>query len=127
MIQVLIIIPPIVFQYYSDRRMGMMRYLVYKKSTYSEGIFSPSLMNIYKVIFIASILYFIFLLIRNYRRSDQNFHMTAVIFGLIISFAGTIFLFSASMQDLLAYHFFLIAIFIQIILQYARAAFWGRN
>lgn len=127
LIQVLMIIPPVVLQYYSGRRMGMMRYLVYEKGTFTEGVFSPSLMNIYKAILVISIVYFIFLLIMNHRKSMQNSHMAAIILGLVISLSGMVFMFLPSLQDLLAYHFFLIAIFIQVILQVIRTAFYGRN
>lgn len=127
LIQVLMIIPPVVLQYYSGRRMGMMRYLVYEKGVFTEGVFSPGLMNIYKVILAISIVYFIFFLIKNHRKSMQNSHMAAIILGLVISLFGMIFMFLPSLQDLLAYHFFLIAIFIQVILQVIRTAFYGRN
>jgi hypothetical protein len=127
LIQVFMIIPPVVLQYYSGRRMGMMRYLVYEKGVFTEGVFSPGLMNIYKVILVISIVYFISFLIRNHRKSMQNSHMAAIILGLVISLFGMIFMFLPSLQDLLAYHFFLIAIFIQVILQAIRTAFYGRN
>ena len=121
------IIPPVVLQYYSGRRMGMMRYLVYEKGVFTEGVFSPGLMNIYIVILVILIAYFIFFLIKNHRKSMQNSHMAAIILGLVISLSGMIFMFLPSLQDLLAYHFFLIAIFIQVILQVIRTAFYGRN
>lgn len=127
LIQVLMIIPPVVLQYYSGRRMGMMRYLVYEKGVFTEGVFSPGLMNIYIVILVILIAYFIFFLIKNHRKSMQNSHMAAIILGLVISLSGMIFMFLPSLQDLLAYHFFLIAIFIQVILQVIRTAFYGRN
>lgn len=126
-IQVLMIIPPVVLQYYSGRRMGMMRYLVYEKGVFTEGVFSPGLMNIYKVILVLAIVYFIFFLIKNHRKSMQNSHMAAITLGLVISLSGMIFMFLPSLQGLLAYHFFLIAIFIQVILQVIRTAFYGRN
>lgn len=105
----------------------MMRYLVYEKGVFTEGVFSPGLMNIYIVILVILIAYFIFFLIKNHRKSMQNSHMAAIILGLVISLSGMIFMFLPSLQDLLAYHFFLIAIFIQVILQVIRTAFYGRN
>ena len=72
MLQVLIIIPPLLLQYLSDRKMGLMRYLVFKKDVFSKEIFTSSLIFTYKSLLFLGIIFCIIFLIYSYTKKINN-------------------------------------------------------
>lgn len=119
-VQVFILIPPVVLQYLSDKKMGVKRYLVFQKEILPKEIFTDKIMIIYKFVLILGIIISITLLIHysimRLNSSLKKSVIRIILFNLLASF----YVFSKLFDGLLAYHFFLIAIFIIIILQYIK-------
>ena len=119
-VQVFILIPPIVLQYLSDKKMGVKRYLVFQKEMLPKEIFTDKIMIIYKFILILGIIISIALLIHysimRLNNPLKKSAITVIIFNLLAAF----YVFSKLFDGLLAYHFFLIAIFVIISLQYIK-------
>lgn len=120
LIQVLIIFPPMLLQYLSERKMGVMRYLVFKKDLFAKEIFTSSFTYTYKnILFLGIILCTIFL-IYSYTKKI-NYILIKPICGVLILQLLCILLISYyKFQILLTFHFFLISFFIIIILQYLK-------
>jgi hypothetical protein len=122
-LQVLILIIPSVLQYLSDEKMGVKRYLVFKKMIFSREIFTPRLMFILKLILILGVIIGIVLLITYYIKKINSDLLKPAIRVTILNLLVIVFVFSKKFEGLLTYHFFLIAFFIIIILQYIKALF----
>jgi hypothetical protein len=122
-LQVLILIIPTVLQYLSDEKMGVKRYLVFKKMIFSREIFTPKLMFMFKLILILGVIIGIALLINYYINKKSNAIVKYSIKIIILNLIAIVFIFSKQFEGLLTYHFFLIAFFIIIILQYIKALF----
>jgi hypothetical protein len=120
-LQVLILIIPIVLQYLSDKKMGVKRYLIFKKMIFSKEIFATRLLFMFKVMIILGLIVGIVLLIHYTVKKINNALVKSLIVVIIFNLLAICFVFSEQFQGLLAYHFFLVAIFIIIILQYIKA------
>jgi hypothetical protein len=120
-LQVLILIIPIVLQYLSDKKMGVKRYLIFKKMIFSKEIFATRLLFMLKVMIILGLIVGIVLLIHYTVKKINNALVKSLIVVIIFNLLAICFVFSKQFQGLLAYHFFLISIFIIIILQYIKA------
>jgi hypothetical protein len=72
LLQVLIIIPPLLLQYLSDRKMGLMRYLVFKKDVFSKEIFTSSITFAYKSFLLSGIIFCIIFLIYSYTKKIKT-------------------------------------------------------
>lgn len=120
-VQVLILIPPIVLQYFSDRKMGVKRYLVFKKAMFSKETFTPNVMFTVKLVLIFGTTICIFLLAYYALKKVNNFIIKSSIKLIILNIAVIVCMFSKQFEELLSYHFFLIAAFVIIILQYIKA------
>jgi len=120
-LQVILLIIPIVLQYLSDKKMGVKRYLVFKKMIFSKEIFTTRLMFMIKFMLIFGVIIGIVLLI-HYSIKKVNIALVKSAFKVfILNSIAICFVFSKQFEGLLAYHFFLIAIFVIIILQYIKA------
>ncbi|MCJ7689002.1 MAG: hypothetical protein MUO60_06760, partial [Clostridiaceae bacterium] len=119
-LQVIILIFPIVLQYLSDEKMGVKRYLVFKKSILLKETFTPNLMFMYKLMLIIGIIVGIVLLIYYSIKKVNSAMIKSSIKVAILNFIAMVFVFSKYFEELLTYPFFLIAIFGIIILQYIK-------
>jgi hypothetical protein len=99
----------------STKKMGVARYLLFKKQEFSSGYFSPRFMDMYTYIFVAGAAICILLLLLLWKRKKGIY---ALLFALFINIIGIQFIqMNPSLQ---ADHFFLIGIFIVLMFQYAR-------
>ena len=119
-LQVLILFPPIVLQYLSDKKMGVKRYLIFEKSIFTKEIFTTNLMYMYKLMLIFGIIIGIALLVYYSIKKVNSALVKSAIKVIILNFIALVFAFSEPFEGLLTYHFFLIAIFVIIILQYIK-------
>ena len=119
-LQILILIPPIVLQYLSDKKMGVKRYLIFKKSIFPKEIFTSNLMYMFKVMLILGIIIGIVLLIYYSIKKVNSALVKSAIKMIILNFMAMAFVFSKHFEGLLTYHFFLISIFVIILLQYIK-------
>lgn len=120
-LQVIILIFPIVLQYLSDKKMGVKRYLIFKKSIFSKEIFTSNLMFTYKLMLILGFIIGISILIHYFIKKVNSALMKSAIKVTILNLIAIAFAFSKYFEELLTYHFFLVAIFAIIILQYIKA------
>ncbi|AWI06421.1 hypothetical protein [Clostridium drakei] len=116
--QIIVLIPAIVLEYLSDKKMGVVRYLVFKRQVYEQGIFNLRLMNIYKNLLIITFFIVIIMIIYKSIKTRSNKFIMSGLITIIINIFCVIFIISKRSVALEAYHFFIIAIFIIIILQY---------
>ena len=120
-LQVLILLPPIVLQYLSDKKMGVKRYLIFKKSIFPKEVFTTNLMFMYKLMLILGIVIGIVLLVYYSIKKTNGVLVKSAIKVILLNFIAVVFAFSEIFEGLLTYHFFLIAIFVIIILQYIKS------
>jgi hypothetical protein len=120
-LQILILIIPIVLQYLADKKMGVKRYLIFKKMILTNEIFTYELLFMFKFMLILGVIIGIVMLISNFIKKKNSSLVKAAIKVIILNLLAISFVFSKQTEGLLAYHFFLIAIFIIIMLQYIGA------
>lgn len=104
------IILAIVLEELSSERMGVARYLEFKKEVFVSTLFTPFYVNVYTfILIIGTILCGTLLLLK--RKGGM------VLFAALINMIGIIFI--QSQKELQAYHYFVIGIFIVLAIQYA--------
>jgi hypothetical protein len=110
------IILAMVLEDFSTKKMGVARYLVFKKQEFENTFFTPALMNIYSLILILGVaVCLIVLLIQLQKRRKA---LLSLIFAVIANLAGI--LFNHICPPLQTYYFFLIGIFLAVLIQYIR-------
>jgi 4-amino-4-deoxy-L-arabinose transferase-like glycosyltransferase len=117
-LQILTLTIPIVLQYLADKKMGVKRYLVFKKMILTNEIFTSKLMFMFKFMLFLGVIIGIVMLISYFIKKKNSNLVKSAIRVIILNFLAIAFIFSKQAEGLLAYHFFLIAIFIIITLQY---------
>ena len=119
-IQGFIFIPSIVLEHLSKEKMGVIRYLVFKKQTYQKTFFGSYYINLYKCILIAGSAVCVILFIYNCCKTRDVKLIKSISVAIALNLTGIVFIFNKHIELLNAYHFFLISIFIIIILQYIK-------
>jgi hypothetical protein len=107
------IIAAIVLEDLSAKKMGVARYLVFKKQTFESTLLTPLLINIYTIIFVVGVVICLFLMITK----GKNKSIVISLLGTAVANSIGIIIIQSKM-DLQAYPFFIIGIFIAIIVQY---------
>ena len=125
--QVLILLPPIVLQYLSDKKMGIERYLVFKKDMLSKEIFTTNLMVMYKFMLFLGIIICTIIFIRNYIKKTNKTLRKSVVKVIILNLLVMICITSKQFEQVLTYHFFLIAFSAFLILQYTKVILDYKN
>jgi len=123
LIQFLILIPPFLLQYLSTRKMGVMRYLIFKKDMLSKEIFTSNLICTYRYFLFSGIIFCIIYLIYSYTKKANNSLVKPISGLLLLKLTCLLCIFSYKFQILLSYHFFLISFFVIITLQYVKIIF----
>ncbi|MDP4104105.1 MAG: hypothetical protein Q8935_04055 [Bacillota bacterium] len=109
------IILAMVLEDFSTKKMGVARYLVFKKQEFETTFFTPALMNIYGLIFIlGAAVCIVFLILLQKRRTG----LISLFFAVIANVAGILFIHIS--PQLQTYYFFLIGIFFVVLIQYIR-------
>lgn len=119
-VQILAIVAAVVLEGYSSKRMGVARYLIYKKQMFEDTLFTSTLINVYLLIFllggmICLIFFIVNMKLKNKRTTIHLF------WAMIANFAGLIFI--LVQFNLSAYYFFIIAIMMVIAIQYIKMLF----
>ena len=120
LLQVLILVPPLLLQYLSDRKMGVMRYLIFKKDVFSKEIFTSSFTFTYRSLLFLGIIFCIIFLIYSHTKKINTPLIKPIGVLFILKLICLLCVFSYKFQILLSYHFFLISFFAIIILQYIK-------
>ncbi len=119
-IQIIAFIPAIVFEYLSSKKMGVMRYLLYKQHLYEQNQFNANLMSTYKIILIILLSISCIMLIYNIVKMKNSYIIKSQLYAITINLIGIIFITLKNSLDLKAYYFFFIGILVSIVLEYLR-------
>ncbi|NFQ74544.1 hypothetical protein FDG42_07355, partial [Clostridium botulinum] len=117
-IQIIFILPALILENLAKKKMGVIRYLIFKKEEFSSGIFNANNLTIYKwiLLFISIIIIIIFIVnMKKKLKCKINFFIIIllnIILFLLVSYENIF--------NLHAYHFFIIEIFIIIIIEYIK-------
>ncbi|NFH38106.1 hypothetical protein FDB99_18960, partial [Clostridium botulinum] len=109
-IQIIFILPALILENLAKKKMGVIRYLIFKKEEFSSGIFNANnlIISIYILLFISIIIIIIFIVnMKKKLKCKINFFIIIllnIILFLLVSYE--------SIFNLQAYHFFIIEIFI---------------
>ncbi|NFA14896.1 hypothetical protein EXM43_18780 [Clostridium botulinum] len=117
-IQIIFILPALILENLSKKKMGVIRYLIFKKEEFSSGIFNTNNLIIYKwvLLFISIIIIIIFIVnMKKKLKCKINFFII-ILLNIILS----LFVSYESIFNLQAYHFFIIEIFIIMIIEYIK-------
>ncbi|EJO5347596.1 hypothetical protein NRP93_001683 [Clostridium botulinum] len=117
-IQIIFILPALILENLSKKKMGVIRYLIFKNQEFSKGIFNENNLIIYKwtVLFIAIIAILIFIIdMKNKLKYKMNFFII-----ILLNIILYIFINYEGIFNLEAYHFFIIGIFIIIFIEYIK-------
>lgn len=118
--QILALSAAIVLEYLSGKKMGVMRYLVFKRRMYELTIFTPHLAILYKILLVIGAIGCCILVIHCIYKRWGRHPMTLIVQALIMNMIGVAFSFFVNIEQLMAYYFFLIAVFIIVVLQYIK-------
>ncbi|NFT73210.1 hypothetical protein FDF57_18995, partial [Clostridium botulinum] len=117
-IQIIFILPALILENLAKKKMGVIRYLIFKKEEFSSGIFNANnlIISIYILLFISIIIIIIFIVnMKKKLKCKINFFIIIllnIILFLLVSYE--------SIFNLQAYHFFIIEILIIIIIEYIK-------
>ncbi|NFH56559.1 hypothetical protein FC929_18010 [Clostridium botulinum] len=117
-IQIIFILPALILENLAKKKMGVIRYLIFKKEEFSSGIFNANnlIISIYILLFISIIIIIIFIVnIKQKLKCKINFFII-ILLNIILFFLVSY----ESIFNLQAYHFFIIEIFIIIIIEYIK-------
>lgn len=112
LMQFLVLIAAFVLEYLAPKKMGVNRYLLYKKTKYSQSLLTPELVSGYEMITIIGLIIFIVFLIIQVKKRENWF---PVLMAIIYQVAGLVIL---AKDNLYAYPFFVLGIGIVITLQF---------
>jgi len=107
------IIIAIVLEDLSDNKMGVARYLVFKKQEFAASYFSPVYMNLYTFILAGGAIVCVALLFKKWKSGKR---MVSLLLAVLANIIGIMVI--QMNLELEAYHFFLIGMFIVITFQY---------
>lgn len=119
-VQILVFILPVILEYYSREKMGVIRYLVFKNQGFQKTIFTLQLISLYKCILFSSFILCTILLIYNYNKIRYIGLTKTIISAIVFNLVGIVFMLNKHIELLNSYYFFLISIFTIIILQYIK-------
>jgi hypothetical protein len=116
LLQCLIILAVFLLEKFSSAKMGVARYLVYKKQVFQTTLFTPSLLNLYLLAFTLGAVACLMFMIGKVKRGES---VVPLLVAMLANTSGVIFLLLK--VDLAAYHFFLIGIMVITVIQYIKA------
>ncbi|NFL18139.1 hypothetical protein FDC08_19105 [Clostridium botulinum] len=117
-IQIIFILPALILENLAKKKMGVIRYLIFKKEEFSSGIFNANNLIISKwILLFISIIIIIIFIVNMKKKLKCKINFFIIILLNIILFLLVRY---ESIFNLQAYHFFIIEIFIIIIIEYIK-------
>lgn len=110
LLDVLLLSGALILQYYADKKMGVMRYLVFMRYEFEKGWFNPYLMKLYTISLEVGFVICLGVLIFSIRKKKDRVIIWASVLALVTNVIGYILVTTHIASDLKAYHFILIAI-----------------
>ncbi|MBB6447143.1 hypothetical protein [Bacillus benzoevorans] len=105
-----------VLEYLAPKKMGVARFLLYRKEIYGEAFFTDGLVKTYTIFLIAGCIICFVLFIVKLKKGKKHF---SLLMSALYNLIGLALL---SAEELSAYPFHILGIFIAIVLQYLFAA-----
>lgn len=115
LVQYAIFIGAFVLEYLSHEKMGVARYLLYKKTEFAGTFFTPKFVLAYELFFVAGII-LSFILMFKIRNTHRK--VSAIFPATFLNAIGIVLLIFP--PELAAYHFFVIATMVAIVVQYGK-------
>lgn len=103
--------------YFSDKKMGAMRHLVYKNRQFASGIFSPEFLQVYKTIVIVGMVFTCLLLCYSYFKDKQFVPKKSLVHLLLLQVVTLVTLYINGLLITKAYYYILIALFSVVLIQ----------
>jgi len=107
----------LILQYYADKKMGVMRYLVFMGYEFEKGWFNPNLMKLYTISLEAGFIICLGIWIFSMRQKKDRVILRASALAMVADVIGYILITSHIVSNLKAYYFILIAILSIALLQ----------
>lgn len=124
-LEVISLIFAFIMQYLSKKKMGVMRYLVFKNRVYKETFLSNYWMDAYIVCFIIGIAICTIFFIYMSKVKKNNKLKLILIYIIIINAVAIYFIIKIDSIKLLAYPYFLISIFVVSIIEFIRLIYYS--
>lgn len=116
-IQSVIIVATFIIQYLTNKKAGVMHHVYYKKYQFENGIFSPENLQVQKIISIILIIIFLVLLAYFMKKRVSKFFKVQLVITTILSIMLFIVVSSGYFASKLAYHYFIIAFSLVLVIQ----------
>lgn len=116
-IQSVIIVATFIIQYLTNKKAGVMHHVYYKKYQFENGIFSPENLQVQKIISIILIIIFLVLLAYFMKKRVSKFFKVQLVITTILSIMLFIVVSSGYFASKLAYHYFIIAYSLVLVIQ----------
>lgn len=100
----------LILQYYADKKMGVMRYLVFMRYEFEKGWFNPYLMKLYTISLEVGFIICLGVLIFSIRKQKERVIIWVSALAMVANVIGYILVTSHIASDLRAYYFILLAI-----------------
>lgn len=116
-IQSVIIVATFIIQYLTNKKAGVMHHVYYKKYQFENGIFSPENLQVQKIISTILIIIFLVLLAYFMKKRVSKFFKVQLVITTILSIMLFIVVSSGYFASKLAYHYFIIAFSLVLVIQ----------
>ncbi|AOY77825.1 hypothetical protein CLFO_28390 [Clostridium formicaceticum] len=117
--QIILVGVVLIVEKLSKKKMGVVRYLVFKNHVFEATWFTPSLMNFYKILLAICFFAYLICLIRSLRNTNKRFlfcQFIAILLNAIILLS----FFTNLVVAMKVYYYFIIVLVICLILQYCK-------
>lgn len=119
-LQFCIVVAVILLDYFSKKKMGVMRYVVYKNRELQITLFNPQFLLIYKIILIVFAILSIITIILTFTKDKYlNCRSTSIITILVV-ILGILYSFFSNSLNLKSQYFFFVSILIIVLIQYLK-------
>jgi peptidoglycan/LPS O-acetylase OafA/YrhL len=110
LLDVLLLSGALILQYYADKKMGVMRYLVFMRYELEKGWFNLYLMKLYTISLEVGFIICLGVLVFSIRKKKDRVIIWASALAMVANVIGYILVTTHIASDLKAYHFILTAI-----------------
>ena len=116
-IQIGIILGVCIFQYLTKKKAGVMHHVYYRKYQFENSIFSLDKIETLRIVFIIICIILLINLIYSIRANKKKFYKIQSIIAFILSISVYIILVSKLFSNMIAYHYFIMAFILVLIIQ----------
>lgn len=116
-IQIGIILGVFILQYLTKKKAGVMHHVYYRKYQFENSIFSLDKIETLRIVFIIICIILLINLIYSIRANKKKFYKIQSIIAFILSISVYIILVSKLFSNMIAYHYFIMAFILVLIIQ----------